>query len=73
MMWREIWRKHRGKITGGSAGFLFGLLVMWIGVLWALFIGACTFTGYLVGRQTDDGGEDWESLLERIMPRGRKP
>ncbi len=74
-MWRELghalWSRHRGKLLGSAAGFALGVLIMWVGLLWAAFIAALTVAGYAVGQRLDEEPEGLADLLERVM-QGRR-
>ncbi|MCR4442230.1 MAG: DUF2273 domain-containing protein [Peptococcaceae bacterium] len=65
-MWRELFTEllhsHRGKFFGALTGLLFGILVMVIGLLQTIFIAACIYVGYIIGKRVDDN----ESLREMI-------
>jgi uncharacterized membrane protein len=50
------WRDHRGVVVGAAAGLTFALLVMWIGLGWALFLSVLTVVGGLVGAWWERGG-----------------
>lgn len=70
-LWRElgqaIWSRHRGKLLGTAGGFLLGVLIMWVGLFWAIFIGALTVAGYLLGQRLDEEPEGITDLLERML------
>lgn len=74
-LWRELahalWSRHRGKLLGAAAGFVLGVLIMWVGLLWAAFIAALTVAGYVVGQRLDEEPEGLADLLERVM-QGRR-
>lgn len=67
----DLWRKHRGKLTGAAVGFLVGLLWRSIGLFWTIVIGVLTAVGYWIGRQVDDEDETLLQWLERFMSRSR--
>lgn len=69
--WKRLWARHRGKIVGAGAGFLFGVLLMAVGLFWAIVIAAFTVAGYVVGSRWDEGQEGLAELLDRIM-QGRR-
>lgn len=71
--WGDLWERHKGKITGSLLGLVFGLLIRWIGLFWALFVGFCMIGGYIAGRRVDEGFEDLETFVERIRMRSRRP
>lgn len=68
----EVWSHHRGKIVGSLAGLFGGVMVMIVGILWALFIGFCVVVGYLVGKRLDDEQEEVIDILDRILPPGHR-
>ena len=71
-LWQEAWARHAGKITGAAAGFVFGLLVMWVGLFWTLFIAAATWIGYVLGSRLDDGTFEAPEWWERLRARDRR-
>ncbi|WP_139489321.1 DUF2273 domain-containing protein [Brevibacillus dissolubilis] len=66
MKW-EIMREHKGKLLGGLAGFLFGLIYLFAGfwdtLVFVVFVG----TGCYIGRKLDHK-EDLTEILDRILP-----
>lgn len=70
--WNEIWQRHPGKVVGMVIGFLFGLAVIWLGLLWTLFLTATTWLGYWIGTRVDAGMRDVPDWLERVFPTGRR-
>lgn len=70
-VWAEIISEHRGRILGALIGLLFGLMVLWVGLLWTLFIGLCVLAGYFVGRRLDENKEDLLEMLDRLLPPGQ--
>lgn len=66
----ELAQRHRFKITGALVGFIFALLVIRYGLLWALFILLCTGVGYYVGKRLDEGDGDVAEVLNRFIPPG---
>lgn len=72
--WRELLDRYRGRLIGTAAGFVLGLLIMWVGVFWALVIGLLSLAGYQLGRRFDEAGDGMEGLsefLDRIL-QGRR-
>jgi uncharacterized membrane protein len=70
-MWREIWEKHSGKITGTACGILFGIIYLIAGFWDTLIFAFIVYIGYHVGRKLDRrepllGLDDlWQWLTER--------
>ncbi|HEX6988323.1 MAG TPA: DUF2273 domain-containing protein [Bacillota bacterium] len=71
-LWQEAWSHHAGKISGAGLGLLLGLMVMWLGLFWTLFIAATTWIGYTLGTRLDDGTLDAPEWWERLRARGRR-
>lgn len=71
-MWRDILRElyehHRYKTLGALTGFLFAVLVIWLGFWWALFLFFCTGFGFWLGKQLDDSPDDPFEVLGRFLP-----
>lgn len=65
---RELLTRHRYKTLGALSGLVFALLVVWLGLLWALFIVLCTGAGYWVGKRLDEAPESVAEFLERFLP-----
>lgn len=66
--WNWTITYHPGKTLGTIFGFLFALLVMLIGIWWAIFISITTVIGFLVGAQVDSGGREIRDFLDRVLP-----
>ncbi len=68
-MWSEVltWliTNHLGKLTGSLAGLLFGILVVTLGIVKAIFVIICLVAGYIIGKRADDAGS-WRELLSRL-------
>lgn len=66
MIWEILW-EHKGKLLGVAAGFLFGLIYLFVGfwntIVFLVFIG----TGFYIGRKLDQK-EDLREVLDRILP-----
>lgn len=66
MMMELLW-EHKGKLLGILAGFLFGLIYLFVGfwntLVFLVFIGA----GYYIGSKLDRK-EDLREILDRILP-----
>jgi len=69
---RTTWERHRGKIIGAVAGLVFGLMVVYLGLLLSLFVLVCVLAGYVVGRRFDEEGWDFTNVLERLFSRGER-
>ena len=63
----EMWQQHGGKIAGAAAGFVIGLLVLWLGFFQTVFILICTAAGFLVGKRIDEK-EDIMDILDKLLP-----
>ncbi|MBE3584692.1 MULTISPECIES: DUF2273 domain-containing protein [Desulfofundulus] len=50
----ELWRKHKGKITGIILGLAFGWFAITYGLLKAVFVSACVVAGYYIGKHLDE-------------------
>ncbi len=70
-LWQRLWARHRGKLLGAAAGFLFGVLLMTVGLFWAIVIAAFTAAGYVLGSRVDEGQEGLAELLDKIL-QGRR-
>lgn len=66
MIWEILW-EHKGKLLGILAGFLFGLIYLFVGfwntLVMLVFIG----TGFYIGKKLDNR-EDLRDILDRILP-----
>lgn len=67
----QFLRRHRGKILGIIIGLWAGFGIRFLGLLWTLFISACVFVGYFVGRRLDENQEGLLEFLDRVLPPGR--
>ncbi|MFW6035260.1 MAG: DUF2273 domain-containing protein [Halothermotrichaceae bacterium] len=73
-IWKEffhIFNIHKGKIVGALIGFLFGILILYVGFFKTLLIFACTLLGYYIGSRWDLAG-DFKELLDRLLPQQYK-
>ncbi len=74
-MWRELWdeyrQRHPGKVFGVIGGLGIGLLVITLGFWRTLFLAACVFVGYQVGKRADDGEDDITQVIDRFLPPSR--
>lgn len=62
----EALRSHRGKLFGILLGLTFGIMVISLGFLQTVFIGACIYIGYIIGKRVDDN-ESLREVMERIF------
>lgn len=69
---RELAEFHRFKILGGLVGLVFALLIVRFGILWTLFILLCAGVGYWIGKRLDEDPESIGSLVDRVIPPGRR-
>ena len=69
ILFQEIWRAHGGRIMGVCIGFIWGILVLAIGFLQALFVMFCMVVGYVIGKWIDDK-EDLMEILDKLLPPG---
>lgn len=67
---QDIWDNHRGKLLGTLLGLFVALLIIWVGLLWAMFILVCMAIGYFVGKRMDDHKENLAEVLDRFLPPG---
>lgn len=65
----EIWKQHRGKITGACIGFFCGVFILLFGFLHTLFVFICSIVGYVIGKRMDEK-EDIMDILDRLLPPG---
>ena len=65
-------RVHRvsGKIAGAVIGLGFGLVVIHYGLLRALFLAACAFAGWWIGRVLE-GEISLDEIIARLAGRER--
>lgn len=58
---RALWVRRRGLIAGAGCGLAIGLVIMWVGIGWALFLLLCAAVGGVLGHRSDvmsrDNGE----------------
>ncbi|MFT9848045.1 DUF2273 domain-containing protein [Aneurinibacillus sp. REN35] len=66
MFWQLI-LENRGKAFGLAAGFIFGLLFLWVGFLKTIVFAVFVATGFYIGRKFDNE-EDVGEVLDRILP-----
>lgn len=66
MFWQLI-LQNRGKACGLAAGFIFGLLFLWVGFLKTIVFAVFVATGFYIGRKFDNE-EDVGEVLDRILP-----
>ncbi|MGB9825154.1 MAG: DUF2273 domain-containing protein [Desulfofundulus sp.] len=62
----ELWKRHRGKITGVILGLAFGWFAITYGIVKALFVALCVVAGYFVGKHLDER-VDFKELLFRLF------
>lgn len=69
-MWKEILREiltnHRGKFFGGLLGLIFGILVITLGFLQTVFVVACLYIGYIIGKRVDDN-ESIKEVMDHLF------
>ena len=58
---------NNGKIIGAILGFIFGILLLFLGFFKTLLIFITTLVGYFVGSHWDIEG-DLRKLLDKILP-----
>ncbi|MFW6287133.1 MAG: DUF2273 domain-containing protein [bacterium] len=63
----EIFNYNKGKIIGAIFGFIFGLLLLFIGFWRTILVFTCTTIGYYISSRWDVEG-DFKKLLDRILP-----
>ena len=63
----ELMVLHKGKIIGTVIGFIFALLILYIGVLKTLLVFLFTAFGFYIGARWDIEG-NFKKLLDRILP-----
>ncbi|MEJ6950089.1 DUF2273 domain-containing protein [Natronospora cellulosivora (SeqCode)] len=63
----ELFKYNKGKILGALLGFIFGLLLLFIGLWRTLVVFFCTIAGYYIGSRWDIEG-NFKKLLDRILP-----
>ena len=63
----EIFQNHPGKVIGAGIGLIWGLLVIWLGFFWTVFLTVTTLIGYWFGKKIDEKTGLLE-LLERWLP-----
>ena len=61
---------HWGKTLGILLGLLFGILVIFIGLLETVFITICIFIGYLVGKRLDENDIFYELINKYFRDKG---
>ena len=64
----QVWEKHKGKIIGVVIGLLFAICVVNYGFWPSLFILACVFLGYYIGKRADNH-VNLKETIERLFPR----
>ncbi|HHW42486.1 MAG TPA: DUF2273 domain-containing protein [Desulfotomaculum sp.] len=63
---QELWRQHRGKITGVFLGLAFGWFAIIYGIFKAVFVALCVAVGYYVGKRLDER-VDFREMLSRLF------
>lgn len=48
-----LWARRRGLLTGAGCGLAVGLVIMWVGIWWALFLLLCAAVGAVIGHRSD--------------------
>jgi uncharacterized membrane protein len=66
----ELFLKNKGAMIGSLIGFIFGILVIFLGVLKSLFLALCVGLGYYIGNQISSDKNYITNLLDRILPPG---
>ncbi|NLW25176.1 MAG: DUF2273 domain-containing protein [Clostridia bacterium] len=66
----ELVTHHWGKTLGILLGLLFGILVIFIGLLETVFITICIFIGYLVGKRLDENDSFYELINKYFRDKG---
>lgn len=65
----DLWYNYRGRVLGVLFGLFIGVIVLWLGVLAALFLFACIMIGFFIGNKLDKK-EDLLEWLDRFLPQG---
>ncbi|SET57318.1 DUF2273 domain-containing protein [Paenibacillus sp. NFR01] len=69
MLWKEIWERYAGRITGTAFGAVLGLIYLISGFWDMLFFALVVFIGYTLGKRKDAAlpslfqWEEWASKL----------
>jgi hypothetical protein len=61
-------RSRQGWLVGAGLGLLFGLLVMWVGLGWTIFLTLLVIVGGLVGSRIDPEAfrAQWDEVAQRF-------
>ncbi len=59
---------RRGVVWGALAGLVVGLMIMWVGLGWTIFLAVVIGLGALVGGRldSDEWRAQWEELGQRL-------
>ncbi len=66
----KFYRTHFYPVNGAIVGLLIGLSFYFFGIFATIFIAACTFVGYWVGKQIQKDRSFLRNLLDKILPPG---
>lgn len=69
---RDVWDRHRGKITGTALGLALTVSMRVVGFWWTLLFAVGGGIGYWLGRRLDEEKESVIDVLDRILPPGRR-
>lgn len=65
----DLWYNYRGRVLCSLFGLFIGVMVLWLGILAALFLFVCIAGGFFIGYKLDMK-EDLMEWLDRLLPQG---
>lgn len=63
----EYYYSHKGEVIGAGIGLVFALSVLFLGVLKILFVFACVFAGYYVGKRIYKDRNYIKGLIDKAL------
>ncbi len=63
----EFYNKYKGEVIGAGAGLIIALCILFLGIIKILFIAACTFLGYYVGKRIYKDRDYLRNTMDRVL------
>jgi len=66
----KFYRNYHQIINGAAIGLVFGLFLVFAGIIKTIIIFACCLVGFFIGKKLHDDKDFLKKILDRILPPG---